>query len=476
VAERILIDIATTEGPATVRAAEFDSEAPRSAMVLFDQNHIALGADAHFDAFDRRLRRHLRALGLAIPDGGLILELDRPVDAGASWQLGLVLAHLALAGGRLATREADAGRAVWVTGAVGTSAWAARGVEAVALKLARAGGRLGSLRARGLAVDALVPEENLEEARRAAPVGIVPEPVGPLPALLARYGPAAAPPADAPLRIAGAAADGPGPAQPAGAGGTPGAGAGARRRRTALGLGLGALAAGGVAALIAGGDPARLAGDPSPPTLSDIEPPPAAGPAQPDGPSDAAGRGDGWSAIAGGDADGSAIAGATSQTGPEPPSLPGPAPPAGLLAEVLRAPGDMPCDLLGFRGLSPVAEPLAPAPDDAPPRIVVSPFLCGLAFAPGPAGGSLEIALDPPRPAGVALEPAGFDAARATLGLDHRRFRGPVRLAVTLTRPDGRTETRRYRLEAARGASPADGPPARAPAWQREWDRLLGRQ
>ncbi len=222
-AERILIDIATTGGPATVRAADYDEEAKRSSMVLFDRSYVAAGVDTHFDGCDRKLRAALARLGVATPEGGLILEVDQPIDAGESWQLGLAVLHLVMARGALATTEAEATRLIWATGAIGTSSWTTRAVEAVPTKLARSAERFADLAARGIAVEVLVPEAQIEEARSAAPPGIVPRPVGAIADLVAEF---AAPPAPAPPAVL-APEPAPPPTAPARRGWTALAGAGA---------------------------------------------------------------------------------------------------------------------------------------------------------------------------------------------------------------------------------------------------------
>ncbi len=198
--ERILIDIATTGGPATIRAAEYDEEALRSSMVLFDRNYVTAGVDEHFDACDRKLRRQLAKLGAPTPEGGLILEVDEMIDAGESWQLGLTVLHLALASGRLATSEEAATRVIWATGAVRTSSWTARPVEAVPLKLERSAARIAALLARGLPVDVLVPSDQQGEAAAALPAGVTLHPVHEIAELLPLLGivPAAEPSAGAP--------------------------------------------------------------------------------------------------------------------------------------------------------------------------------------------------------------------------------------------------------------------------------------
>lgn len=199
--ERIIIDIATTGGPATVRAMDYDEEAMRSSMVLFDRNYKTAGVDEHFDGFDKRIRRHLSREGIAIPEGGLILEIGEMIDAGESWQLGLTLAHLVAASDRLVMREEDATRLIWATGAVGTSSWSAQAVEAVPLKLQLSAPRFEALLAQGLSIDVLVPEEQLEEARPEVPDGVRLRGIGPLAPLIAEHRPAKAAPLPATLPI-----------------------------------------------------------------------------------------------------------------------------------------------------------------------------------------------------------------------------------------------------------------------------------
>jgi len=411
---RVLIDIATTGGPATLRAAGFDAEARRSAMVLYDQNHVPVGVDAHFDGFDRNLRRALAGMGVRTPGTALILEVDRTVDAGRSWQLALAAVHALIGLDRLAVDEAGAERVLWITGAVGTSLWEAQPVEAVTAKLRRSAERIGALRARGIAVEVVVPEGNLAEARAAAPQGVrvigiarVADLVHDLTLPETRI-----PAARAPRRRLLWA----------------GAGIGAL---AAIGLGAGLGQAPGTAALFGGGGagqgPAHAAAPSAPVPNSPAAPMPELPVA--------------LAALARPGLPGRPAA-------PAPPSDP-PAPPtvaAPLLMRALRPAPGLDCRQSDFTGAALIAAPPVALPGAA---VAVGPRLCGLLFAVPEGGAAPRIALDPPSAPGIAPAPPAGHAGPG-LAIAPWRLRQPV--TVTLTPADG-GPVRRLTLGPARAGA-----------------------
>ncbi|WP_442976378.1 hypothetical protein, partial [Rubrimonas sp.] len=193
-----LLAIATTGGPAVVRAFWFDAEAARSQIVRFDESHIPMGVDAQFAGFDALLRRRLRAQGAAIPSEPLILEVEGDVDAGASWQLGLATAHLLAAAGALVFDAAQAERRLLATGRLGTSAWDVKPVDGLEEKLAGAAAFLTP--APDCSTGFVLPQPMAAAAARAAPPGAQVVGLETLDALARALGAAPTPTAAAPAR------------------------------------------------------------------------------------------------------------------------------------------------------------------------------------------------------------------------------------------------------------------------------------
>lgn len=111
---RLRVVIATTTGPSTVRRITAEDPALRSVVCLAG-TATALPISGDYDAFVRR------PTGVVERDTGqrvYRVDIDRPIDDGMSWQLGLYLAHRLKLAGRLAEDDAPADGIVWATGTV----------------------------------------------------------------------------------------------------------------------------------------------------------------------------------------------------------------------------------------------------------------------------------------------------------------------------------------------------------------------
>lgn len=111
---RLRVVIATTDGPSAVRRITAEDPDLRSVVCLAG-TATALPISADYDAFVRR------PTGVVERDNGhrvYRVDVDRPIDDGRSWQLGLYLAHRLKAVGRLAEDDDPADGVLWATGTV----------------------------------------------------------------------------------------------------------------------------------------------------------------------------------------------------------------------------------------------------------------------------------------------------------------------------------------------------------------------
>lgn len=111
---RLRVVVATTDGPSTVRRITAEDPGLRSVICLAGTS-TALPISNAYDAFVRR------PTGVIERDVGhpvFRLDLDQPIDAGASWQLGVYLAHRLKAADRLAEDAEAADGVLWATGTV----------------------------------------------------------------------------------------------------------------------------------------------------------------------------------------------------------------------------------------------------------------------------------------------------------------------------------------------------------------------
>jgi hypothetical protein len=170
---RLRVIVATTDGPSTVRRITVEDPELRSVVCLAG-TATALPISAEYDAFVRR------PTGVVERDTGhrvFRVDVDRPIDEGRSWQLGLYIAHRLKAAGRLAEDDAPADGIVWATGTVDSDLKVGP-VERVADKARRS----ASVRTAGLPVLAVAAADHAEDL----PAGVAPLPVRSVGEVLAR--------------------------------------------------------------------------------------------------------------------------------------------------------------------------------------------------------------------------------------------------------------------------------------------------
>ena len=162
------VHIVTTEGPALVQRLGVEeglAEAELSAVCL-NGTTTRLPITGAYTYF---VRDHVRSLS---GRAAYRLDLDRRVDGGSSWMLGVWIAHLLLAEGRLAMSDEPAEIAVFATGEVAFSADAEnraeiRAVEQVSDKVARLNEAVTKEVAAGRRILLIVPDANADEAKGA---------------------------------------------------------------------------------------------------------------------------------------------------------------------------------------------------------------------------------------------------------------------------------------------------------------------
>lgn len=162
------VHIVTTEGPALVQRLAVEeglAEAELSAVCL-NGTTTRLPITRAYTYF---VRDHVRGLS---GRAAYRLDLDRRVDGGNSWMLGVWIAHLLLAEGRLAKSGEPAEFAVFATGEVAFSADAEnraeiRAVEHVSDKVARLDKAVTEEVTAGRRILLIVPDANADEAKGA---------------------------------------------------------------------------------------------------------------------------------------------------------------------------------------------------------------------------------------------------------------------------------------------------------------------
>jgi hypothetical protein len=153
---RVRILIPTTEGPSEVQRLTEEAPEIRS-VVCLDGRAVALPISPAYDAFVRAPtglieRRHGHPAWR--------LDVSHPITDGASWQLGVLLAHELAAKGRLAAPGEAADTVVWATGEVGRDLEVRR-IEALDRKIARSGDAMRAAGEAGARLVAVAPAADL---------------------------------------------------------------------------------------------------------------------------------------------------------------------------------------------------------------------------------------------------------------------------------------------------------------------------
>jgi hypothetical protein len=153
---RVRILIPTTEGPSEIQRLTEEAPEIRS-VVCLDGRAVALPISPAYDAFVRAPtglieRRHGHPAWR--------LDVSHPITDGASWQLGVLLAHELAAKGRLAAPGEAADTVVWATGEVGRDLEVRR-IEALDRKIARSEAAMRAAGEAGVRWIAVAPAADL---------------------------------------------------------------------------------------------------------------------------------------------------------------------------------------------------------------------------------------------------------------------------------------------------------------------------
>ncbi len=161
--------VATTEGPSEVLRITPEAPEVRSVVCL---NRTTATLPALSTAYQNFARAPSGVIEPLFGHPTYRVDVSARIDDGASWQLGVLIAHAAAAAGRLGS---DDGAVVLATGQV-LSDLTVDAVDHVADKLAICLPRLAGLAASGGRVTALVPTGNRDEAARAGAPADQPRP------------------------------------------------------------------------------------------------------------------------------------------------------------------------------------------------------------------------------------------------------------------------------------------------------------
>lgn len=134
-AGRVRVVVATTEGPSTVLRVTAEDPSLRS-VVCLGRSTTTLPISRAYDAF---VRSPSGIVERAVGHRAFRVDVSAPIDDGDSWQLGLYLAHLLKAAGRLAEDGSPAGLVLWASGRVDGDL-AVHPVERLEEKLRRSAG------------------------------------------------------------------------------------------------------------------------------------------------------------------------------------------------------------------------------------------------------------------------------------------------------------------------------------------------
>src|SRR3984957_3965316 len=159
-ASKLRVLIATTNGPVEVLLlTEEDAAIGRCVACIGGTTETADIAGA-YHAF---LVRPTRIIEARFGPSCYRLDVSARIDAGSSWQLGVLAAHALLAAGRLAQESDTADAVLWATGSVRPVDLTVGGVSHVPEKLANSLDRLKDERAAGRRVLLALPAANAAE-------------------------------------------------------------------------------------------------------------------------------------------------------------------------------------------------------------------------------------------------------------------------------------------------------------------------
>ncbi len=162
--------LATTAGP--VRVERLTRETALQSAVCLGRTTKVLAVSADYDAFVRQPSGVIEREFGPMEPGAFRLDVDRPIDDGDSWQLGLFAAHMLAGDFALAGPEDEADRAIWLTGAVHNDLTVGP-VDHIPEKLRASRETFAALAGEGLPLTLVLPPGGGEHARAAGlPDGI----------------------------------------------------------------------------------------------------------------------------------------------------------------------------------------------------------------------------------------------------------------------------------------------------------------
>ncbi|TAN62582.1 MAG: hypothetical protein EPN20_10835 [Magnetospirillum sp.] len=151
--------IATTRGPSAVQRITAEDAEVKS-VVCLDGKAMSLPISAAYEHF---VRYPTGVIEHHFGHPSFRLDVEHPIEDGASWQLGVFIAHALAASGALAGKGTPCGRLIWCTGEVDHDL-AVRPVEHVAEKIERSEAVLRAAVASGTPVWVVLPRGNRSEA------------------------------------------------------------------------------------------------------------------------------------------------------------------------------------------------------------------------------------------------------------------------------------------------------------------------
>ena len=158
--EKLKVLIPTTSGLVEVLLLTEEDPAIGRSVACIGGTTATAGIDADYQAFVARPTGIIERL---FGHRCYRLDVSGPIDAGPSWQLGVLIAHSLHAAGRLAQEGEPAEGVIWATGAVRSVDLAVSSVSHLREKLAHSLGRLGQEVKAGRRVVVALPHANAPE-------------------------------------------------------------------------------------------------------------------------------------------------------------------------------------------------------------------------------------------------------------------------------------------------------------------------
>jgi hypothetical protein len=162
--EKVRVLIATTNGPVEVLLLTQEDPVIRRSVACIGGTTETADIDAGYDAF---VARRTGVIDRLFGHPCYRIDFSARVDAGSSWQLGVLLAHALHACGRLAQEGEPASAVIWATGTVRAVDLGLGAVTHVPEKVRLSQARLREERAAGREIIIAVPDGNEQDVASA---------------------------------------------------------------------------------------------------------------------------------------------------------------------------------------------------------------------------------------------------------------------------------------------------------------------